>query len=223
MSLLNLLFSGNNENKKQRKIQKERCKPWFKVYGDKTLRLNYDLSENSIVFDLGGYKGNFAQEIYDKYLCEIHVFEPVESFHKIIDNKFKNVPKVTAYPFGLANEDKELSISDDEDASSVFIETESSKKIQLKSIVQFIKSHNITSVDLIKINIEGGEYEVLESLLDEGIISVFKNLQIQFHDFIVDNAEERMENIQKQLAKTHEITYQYKFVWENWKVKENSI
>ena len=72
---------------------------------------------------------------------------------------------------------------------------------------------------MIKINIEGGEYEVLEALLESGMISIFKNLQIQFHDFIIDNASERMENIQVQLAKTHKITYQYKFVWENWVIK----
>jgi len=51
------------------------------------------------------------------------------------------------------------------------------------------------------------------------MIPIFKNLQIQFHDFIIDNANERMENIQTQLAKTHKITYQYKFVWENWEIK----
>lgn len=219
MIKFNLFSKQNNQKIEERKIQKKRCKPWFKVNGDKTLRLNYDLSESSIVFDLGGYKGNFAQDIYNRYLCEIFIFEPVKSFYKIIDKKFKDIPKVTAYPYGLANEDKELSISDSNDASSVFIDSEGSEKIELKSILNFIKNNNITYVDLIKINIEGGEYEVLESLLESGIISIFKNLQIQFHDFIIDNANERMENIQTQLAKTHKTTYQYKFVWENWVIK----
>ncbi|MDG1227221.1 MAG: FkbM family methyltransferase [Polaribacter sp.] len=219
MIQFNLFSKKNNQQRKERKIQKRRCKPWFKINGDKTLRLNYDLSQSSIVFDLGGYKGNFAQEIYKRYLCKIFIFEPVKSFYKIIDNKFKNIPKVTAYPFGLANNDKELFISNSEDASSVFIDSDGSEKIKLKSILTFINDNKITHVDLIKINIEGGEYEVLESLLSSGMIPIFKNLQIQFHDFIIDNANERMENIQAQLAKTHKITYQYKFVWENWEIK----
>lgn len=219
MIKFNLFSKQNNQQKKERKIQKKRCKPWFKINGDKTLRLNYDLSKSSIVFDLGGYKGNFAQEIYNRYLCKIFIFEPVKSFYKIIDDKFKDIPKVTTYPYGLANEDKELFISDSEDASSVFIDSEGSEKIKLKSILNFNNNNNITHVDLIKINIEGGEYEVLEALLESGMISIFKNLQIQFHDFIIDNASERMENIQVQLAKTHKITYQYKFVWENWVIK----
>lgn len=219
MIKFNLFSKQNNQKIEERKIQKKRCKPWFKVNGDKTLRLNYDLSKSSIVFDLGGYKGNFAKDIYNRYLCKIFIFEPVKSFYKIIDEKFKDIPKVTTYPYGLANEDKQLSISVSDDASSVFIDSKDSEKIELKSILNFIKNNNITHVDLIKINIEGGEYEVLESLLESGMISIFKNLQIQFHDFIIDNANERMENIQVQLAKTHKTTYQYKFVWENWVIK----
>ena len=213
------LFKDIIEKKKQRKIQKARCKPWFAVNGDETLRLDYDLSESSVVLDLGGFKGNFANSIYEKYACEIYVFEPVKSFYDIIEEKFKSNEKVKPFHYGLSNEDKQLSISNTGDASSVYIETEDSEKIELKSIVKFIKENNITNVDLIKINIEGGEYEVLESLLESGLISIFKNLQIQFHDFIIENARERMENIQNKLVETHEITYQYDFVWENWKIK----
>ena len=217
--MFNKLFKDIIEKKKQRKIQKERCKPWFAVNGDETLRLDYNLTETSVVLDLGGFKGNFAESIFNKYSCEIYVFEPVKSFYNIIKDKFKDNEKVKPFHYGLSNEDKELYISNTGDASSVFIKTDGGEKIQLKSIVNFIKDHNITNVDLIKINIEGGEYEVLESLLESGLITNFKNLQIQFHDFIIDNARERMENIQRKLAETHEITYQYDFVWENWKIK----
>ena len=89
----------------------------------------------------------------------------------------------------------------------------------MKSITDFIKINKINHVDLIKINIEGGEYEVLETLLNNNMISIFKNIQVQFHDFIVENAKERMNAIQKKIALTHELTYQYEFVWENWKLK----
>lgn len=218
MSFLKKLFVSS-ETKAQQKLQRKRCKPWFKVNGDHTLRLNYPLTKDSVVLDLGGYKGDFAQNIYDKYNCSIHVFEPVSSFYSFIKERFSTNEKVSVYPFGLSDSNKELFISNSADGSSVFLKTENSEKIELKSIVQFLEENTISSVDLIKINIEGGEYEVLESLLKSDKIKIFKNLQIQFHDFIIENAEERMKNIQKQLQKTHEITYQYEFVWENWKLK----
>ena len=65
--MFNKLFKDIIEKKKQRKIQKERCKPWFAVNGDETLRLDYNLTETSVVLDLGGFKGNFAESIFNKY------------------------------------------------------------------------------------------------------------------------------------------------------------
>ena len=200
-------------------IQYKRVKPWIKANGDKTLRLNYNLNENSIIFDLGGYKGEFAEEIYNKYQSKIYVFEPILEFYAIIKNKFSNNPKIIPYQYGLAGKDEEMQISMSDNSSSVFLKTENSETIQLKSIVEFIKSNHILKVDLIKINIEGGEYEVLESLLENNLIGIFDNIQVQFHDFLFENAKERMNAIQQKLKLTHQITYQYEFVWENWKLK----
>lgn len=200
-------------------IQSERVKLWFDTNGDETLRLDYSLNENSLVFDLGGYKGEFAADIYCRYNSEIYIFEPVLSFFEVIKKKFLNNNKIEIFNFGLAGRDSEMQISNSDNSSSVFLITENSETIQLKSIVEFIKSKNITNVDLIKINIEGGEYEVLESLIENNLITIFDNIQVQFHDFIIENALERMNKIQIELAKTHELTYQYEFVWENWKLK----
>ena len=80
--------------------------------------------------------------------------------------------------------------------------------------------HNIEVVDLIKINIEGGEYDLLDEIIANNWLSKFKNIQVQYHDFVIDNPRERMEKIQKELAKTHQLTYQYDFVWENWKLND---
>ena len=85
--------------------------------------------------------------------------------------------------------------------------------------VDFLQAHEIRAVDLAKINIEGAEYDLLDDLLDSGCITVFRNLQVQFHDFVVENAAARMHAIQQRLAATHELTWQYPFVWENWRLK----
>ncbi len=42
---------------------------------------------------------------------------------------------------------------------------------------------------------------------------------MQFHP-IEDKSEDRMFDIQNALPITHEPTYQYKFIWENWKMKK---
>lgn len=197
-------------------IQHYRVQPWFAAKGDQTLRLDYNLNSDSLVFDVGGYKGEFASEILCKYNANIYVFEPVKLFFETIRYKFIKNSKVKAFNFGLAGNDANLRISLSDNSSSVYLNTENTETIELKSIVEFIKINNIKEVDLIKINIEGGEYELLESLIDNDCVCFFKNIQVQFHDFLIDNAKERMYEIQKNLSKTHKLTYQYEFVWENW-------
>ncbi len=103
-------------------LQFERCQPWFKVNGDQTLRLDYDLNENSIVFDLGGYKGEFASEIFNKYGSKIYVFEPILVFYDIIKSKFSDLPKIQAFHFGLGSKNEKMKISLTDNSSSVFIE-----------------------------------------------------------------------------------------------------
>lgn len=66
-----------------------------------------------------------------------------------------------------------------------------------------------------KINIEGGEYEVLSKLLDENKLINIKYLQIQFHD-LDKNSSQKKDAFRNQLLKTHTCEYCYEFIWENW-------
>ena len=209
-----------DKQNQQNQLQHERCKPWFAVKGDQTLRLNYPLNKDSVVFDLGGYKGEFAADIYNKYQSTIYVFEPIQSFYNLIKQQFIDNPRIKVYQYGLAGQDQTMQISLTDNSSSVYIKSKLTETIQLKSIIDFIKTNNIDYIDLIKVNIEGGEYDVLEALIAHNMLPLFSDLQIQFHDFIIPNATERMKKIQAELSKTHQLTYQYEFVWENWTLKQ---
>ncbi len=203
----------------QEYIQGQRVKQWFKDDGDNTLRLNYDLNESSVVFDVGGYKGEFAAAIISKYDCTVFIFEPIPEFFNIIVNKFIKNKNVKPFCVGLSDKTISEKISLTDNSSSLYISDENAISIQLKSAVEFISEHAINTVDLIKINIEGSEYALLECLIENNLIHKFRNIQVQFHDFIIEHPRERMVKIQNELSKTHELTYQYDFVWENWKLK----
>lgn len=195
--------------------QKKRTAEWFKIGGDSSLRLNYPLDENSVVLDVGGYEGQWASDIYSMYSAHIYIFEPVKEFAEKIKKRFIKNNKIKVFNFGLSDKDELREISLSRDGSSVYLNNAAQKElIELKSASNFLSG--FSSVDLMKINIEGGEYDLLEDLIRAGIINKIKNLQIQFHDF-VPNADERMSKIQRDLGKTHHLTYQYPFVWENWK------
>jgi hypothetical protein len=61
-------------------IQAIRVIPWFNDRGDQTHRLNYELDANSVVFDLGGYEGEWARDIYCLYGSFIYIFEPYQVY-----------------------------------------------------------------------------------------------------------------------------------------------
>lgn len=202
----------------QPSIQSIRVIPWFKDNGDKTHRLNYDLDAGSVVFDLGGYEGAWASEIYCLYGSSIYIFEPYEVYFKNIKAKFLHNQQVRVFQYGLSKKTETTQLSLADNSSSIFLKSENSVDIKLVDAADFLKQYNITQIDLMKINIEGGEYDLLEHLIATGDIVKVKNIQVQFHDFVY-NAAQRMKAIQTNLQKTHELTYQYEFVWENWKLK----
>lgn len=168
---------------------------WHTVNGDETLRLDYDLDQDSIVFDLGGYKGQWSSDIFSRYCCFIHCFEPVGVFADNIDRRFAQNRRIVVHRFALSNDNGKAMISHDRDSSSIF-RGKGKEESRLVKATDFMKENNICRIDLMKLNIEGSEYDLLEHLIETGFVKNIINPQIQFHDFI-PNARERMNNIQK--------------------------
>lgn len=199
-------------------IQAYRVSPWFDVDGDNTLRLDYPLGENSIVFDVGGYLGDWAEPIYDRYKSTIHVFEPVPEFYEKLHNRFANNPRIQVHNFGLSNYTGDAEFAQLDNQSSAFIQNGSSLKVKMKDIIEFMDEQKIKHVDLMKINIEGGEYDLLNRLVEQKRLDQFENLQIQFHDFF-DDAAQRVAKLRNAFKISHYPTYMFDFVWENWQKK----
>lgn len=191
---------------------------WFADGGDAKYRFDYDLNNESVVFDLGGYKGTWSQKIKGKFDCKIYVFEPIKNLSEGIKSMFLNDSNIHVYDYGLSNDTKTEEISLLSDGSSVFLESKNKEKINLVSVVDFINDNNIDRIDLMKLNIEGVEYDVLEALIESNLIDIVYNIQVQFHNF-VDDAENRRDNIRAKLSEKFNETYCYKFVWENWTKK----
>jgi len=186
----------------------------------KDLKFKYlKINEQSIVFDLGGYEGNFSSNLFSRSPCKIHIFEPVPEFAKNIKKRFKNNKNITCNPYGLCNnnEEKIINLLKDDTSSYKNQKTNDSNcvKIKLKDIVEYIDQNAIENIDLMKINIEGGEYDILNHLINSQKIEHFKQLLIQFHDIEIDSIKKR-NDIRESLKKTHKCKFSYKFVWELW-------
>lgn len=193
---------------------------WFKDKGDQTLRLDYPLTQESIVFDLGGYHGDFAVAVHERYGCKVYIFEPVPEFYLKCVERFRGNNKIVCLNYGLASADGWLDIGLAANASSFSSPHAkgATQRVEVRSVVECIRLLEIERIDLMKINIEGGEFDVLPALIESDCIKKVQHLQVQFHNF-VDQAVKRRTEIRAQLEETHVEMWNYDFVWESWKRK----
>lgn len=206
---------------KAEQIQRKWFDRWYKAEGDYNLRLDYHLDSNSIVIDAGGFLGAWSKEIFARFGSNIFIFEPISYFHRHLTNYFSNNPKVKVIQAGLGNFTRKEFFKVANESSSTFLgvnKSENTEECQILDFIFWCKSNNITKIDLFKINIEGGEYELLDAIIGDDLIHNVKNLQIQFH-INLPNFEDRIAEIRKNLEKTHKLTWCYEFVWENWQLK----
>lgn len=175
------------------------------------------LTPNSVVFDLGGYLGQWSSDIAARYNCNIYIFEPVKEYAQLIQERFSKNAKIHVFQKGLAQQSTRAYIKIDKFASRLSDSStkENTAPIELEEFNGFLLQHDIHQIDLMKINIEGAEFDLLDYLIATNTIHRVKALLIQFHNF-VDNHEYRRNQIQEKLAATHQKIFDYPFVWELW-------
>jgi len=200
---------------------------WNSTY--ENMRYTYDLNKDSIVLDFGGFTGGFAENIASKYGCRVYVYEAVNRYYQQIVKK-KN-PNLIAFNCGVStmNGTTHIHVCDEGSAIREYAEQkkkndkndsyqrnvakyahEPLEKIVIRDVVQILNEYD--HVDLLKINIEGIEYEILPHIINSGYINKIKHLQIQFHDF-VNNNDVLHTNITSELKKSHNLIFESMWNW----------
>ena len=196
---------------------------WFADNGDYTHNINYELNNDSVVIDLGGYYGLWIDEILKKNnpnIPNIILVEPVPEFYNHLVTKYENYEKIKVMNVGVSTDKNEatktLYVSSDGSSTNFNINVKSVIQIKTMPIDKILSDNNINQVDLLQINIEGDEYGLMEYMIESNTIDKFKNIQIQFH-LGIDNDIERRNIIQKNLvSKGFKNKFDYPFVWDSW-------
>lgn len=176
---------------------------------------DYQLNHLSVIFDVGGYTGDFAEMIRTKYGCGIHIFEPVSEHFKRIVERFKHDPMYWPYDIALGSSDREGHIFLNTNSSSMFIGSGTTESVKVRDIAKFIGAFKFFHIDLLKLNCEGSEYEILDRIYDMKWIENVKQIVVQFHGIGKDIKQSDYED---RLSLTHECKYRDDH-WQWWKVK----
>jgi FkbM family methyltransferase len=190
---------------------------WFTDRGDYTHNITYDLNENSIIMDLGGYTGIWAQQMIVKYNPNVYIVEPVPSFYDGMVSKFENNPKVKLLNVGVGIEDRDGIIYMGGDGTSSNLINENGINVKFNTIDTILNNFGLEYADLIQINIEGDEYPLLENMILTGSINKFKNIQIQFHLGVENDVDRRNKIREHLILNGFKINFDYPFVWESWR------
>jgi len=103
-------------------------------------RYDFNINQNSLVVNIGGYKGEWADLIYKKYFCKLIIFEPVKAFCEETNSKYIANQNVRVLPWAIEDENKRGIIYINGDASSIYNSSHKRQEVDIKENKLFIKS-----------------------------------------------------------------------------------
>jgi hypothetical protein len=174
------------------------------------IRYEYDLKPESVVIDLGAYRGEWSNEIHKRYGCQVTVVEPTEYIRD-----FKYGPIVNK---AAATHNGKTLFGGRAYYTSVF--ENGDHEYECFDVNKLIEQYE--AIDLLKINIEGAEYDVLGHIIGAGLHNRIKNIQVQFHKIAGVPFAAWYNKIANDLNKSHSLTWHYPFCWENWGIINQS-
>lgn len=142
----------------------------FDIYSE-TNGLTIFKNSKPVIIDVGANIGQFTTSI--KYLmpdAQIYSFEPNPETFKLLKQNTSDLPEVTIYNIGLGDKSEELKFYVNEESSewSSFVKPTTGKyyerQIEVSTGDKILS--NVSDIDLLKIDVEGFEFMVLNGMKD---------------------------------------------------------
>lgn len=193
---------------------------WLRDHGEERLRYSYPLHRESIVLDVGGYRGTFAKQLIAQYGARVYIVEPVPEYANEIRATLAQVKGWHLIEGALSTTEGETDfvLAKDATSSEICNPNAPAFKVRTFEMERLLVSLGLTEVTLLKLNIEGAEFPLLRHMIERDLVCRFEHIQVQFHcDFPEAKAEYR--RIARLLRRTHTCKWRYPFVWESWSRK----
>ena len=157
------------------------------------------LTPESIVLDLGANRGLFSKGILDRYNCTVIAYEPSRLLcNGPLQEISQDYPRFMFLQKAVWSEDKSMTLTDFCDkngntsgVANTLMEHKTDMRrdgrylrekyeVQCESINKILKKY--VKVDILKVDIEGSEFEVLTKISDENLKKC-NQICVEFHLF----------------------------------------
>lgn len=170
------------------------------------------LGRDDVAIDAGANVGDFTWPLARRGI-EVHAFEPDPYAFQILVQRFRSFPNVEVHQAAVSATAGEIELfrapGIDADPAKL---SKSSSVIATKSNVDPGVAVRVAAIDLgdfvareprvalLKMDIEGAEVDVLERLLDCGLLNHIPYVFVETHDHKIPAIAERMRQLRRRLA-----------------------
>ncbi len=165
-----------------------------------------DINENDICIDCGANMGLFTRLVdVQKGIC--YSFEPNKSLYNHLLKRYKDSKNIHIYNNAVSNKNEKVKFFTsgnnyvgDQGFTMSYEKTNNYIEVDSIKFSDFVKNEVLTKHDfiyLIKIDIEGEEFNVLEDLINENIYQKVGYIFVETHERFFKDGEERLNKIKK--------------------------
>ncbi len=171
------------------------------------------LKENSIVIDLGANRGEFSNSISKEIKCKIYASEPIPELYAQVAVG----GGIQKFPYCIFRKNGPVSlIIPDDLCASLYHPNEIRRDVTIvvEGVIysSFMKEIGVDSVDLLKVDIEGAEIDLFNSM-PLADLQAHKQITIEFHDFLFPEFKVRIHQIKEKIIDSG--FYQISFSLDN--------
>lgn len=182
--------------------------------------IDWPLTSESVVVEVGGYKGRWAYQIAERYNPQLYVFEPQPWAYEVCKGVLEGCnAQVFNYALGTHNSEHPMGKWGTDGCSFFWKNDTEFNGDQYGEIRDAVPTLNdIGHIDLMLMNIEGYEYTLLPYILD-ACTQLPDRLIVQFHTYF-DPRQLRLKAIRQQMRKWYSVAWDYGPTLIAWQRKE---
>jgi len=177
----------------------------------------WDLRPESVVIECGAFHGRWALEIATRYHPKLYLFEPQKWLEAELKFAFKGY-RAQVCPFGLGTENKTTTLWEFGNDGATFVSNADARDIgqmaEIREIRTAFTEIGLGVIDLMLINIEGGEYTLIPHMFERSILP--KWLMVQMHLKFGDE-----HKLRAQIAEHYRLLWDYGSILTAWERREN--